>query len=339
MNQTEMNQTERTDRSGGELHVVLGAGQVGPRLAEALLARGHRVRVVRRGEAGPASPAIEWRRADLMDAAAAAAACEGAAVIYDCTNPAGYSAWNATLTPMRRGVTGAAARTGALLVSLDNLYAYGVPEGGVLTEDTPLRPRSAKGELRARLARELLEADARGELRATIARASDFFGPGAGAMSFYGEQFVRGLARGRRAFLLGDPDLPRSYSYVPDVVAGLAALGARPDLAAGKVFHLPVAWKRGSTRELVARVAAELGVRPRTMRIPRWVFRAAGPFARELGEVAEMIYQWETPYVLDDGRMTATFGLSATPVDAAMRETVLAAGLAPAISQAARAAR
>jgi hypothetical protein len=52
-----------------------------------------------------------------------------------------------------------------------------------------------------------------------------------------------------------------------------------------------------------------------------------------------MIYQWETPYVLDDGRMTATFGLSATPVDAAMRETALAAGLAPAISQAARAAR
>ena len=38
------------------LHVVLGAGQIGRKLADALRARGHRVRIVRRGET-PAPPA------------------------------------------------------------------------------------------------------------------------------------------------------------------------------------------------------------------------------------------------------------------------------------------
>jgi nucleoside-diphosphate-sugar epimerase len=313
----------RPDKS---IHVVLGAGQVGPRLAETLLASGHRVRMVRRGAIGESSDRLEWRRADLADPAAAVQACEGAAVIHDCTNPAHYGSWDQTLAPLRRSVREAAARTGAFLVSLDNLYVYGRPDG-LMTEDSAIQPCSAKGELRARLARELMEANAAGDLRATIGRASDFFGPGASTMSLYGERFLRGLARGRRAILLGDPDLPRSYSYVPDVAAGLATLGSRPDLAAGKVFHLPVAWKSGTTRELVGRMAAEIGVAPRALRVPRWAFRAVGLVSRDLGAVAEMIYQWEMPYVVDDTRFASTFGVSATPVDRAIRESVSAAGL------------
>jgi nucleoside-diphosphate-sugar epimerase len=310
------------------LHVVLGAGQVGVQLADILLGRGHRVRVVRRGEGGTARPGLEWRRADLADADAAAAACAGASVLYDCTNPANYGSWDRTLIPLRRGVLAAARRTGAFLVSLDNLYVYGRPDGP-LREELPMRPCSRKGELRARLVGELLDAHARGELRATVARASDFFGPGAAAMALYGDRFVRGLARGRAAIALGDPDLPRSYSYVPDVAAGLAVLGAHPGRAAGEVFHLPVAWKDGSTREFVARFAAELGARPRMMRIPRWFFRAAGLFSRQLGAMAEMIYQWETPYVVDDSRFTEAFAVRATPIEVAVRDTVRAAGLAP----------
>ena len=314
-------------RQQAELHVVLGSGQVGPRLAEILYDRGHRVRIVRRRPPGPAR--FQWAQADLTDVAAATAACAGASVIYDCTNPSGYGSWDETLAPLRRGVMEAAARNGAFLVSLDNLYAYGRPDGGTLTEDTPLRPCSAKGELRARLVRELLEAVGRGHLRATVARASDFFGPGASTMSLYGDRFVRGLARGKPAIVLGRPDLPRSYSYVPDVAAGMAALGERPTAANGGAFHLPVSWKTGTTRELVQQFAVELGVAPRTRRLPRWLFRAMGPFSRDLAAVAEMIYQWETPYIVDDTRFVTAFKLAATPAEVAIRESVEAAGFTP----------
>lgn len=151
------------------LHVVLGAGQVGPRLATHLV---QRVRVVRRGEGAPLE-GVEHVRADLTDRDQMARAAAGASVIYDTTNPARYSKWGELLAPLKAGVRNAAATSGAFLVSLDNLYAYGMPKGA-LTEETALRPTSDKGALRKRLFEELMERVDRGELRATVGRASDF---------------------------------------------------------------------------------------------------------------------------------------------------------------------
>ena len=62
----------------GELHVVLGAGQVGPRVAQALVERGHRVRVVRRTSTPLALAGVEGVSADVGDADAVAAGDAGA---------------------------------------------------------------------------------------------------------------------------------------------------------------------------------------------------------------------------------------------------------------------
>jgi nucleoside-diphosphate-sugar epimerase len=318
---------ENVSASDSQLHVVLGAGQVGPLLCERLLERGLRVRMVRRAAPGPARPGVEWAQAELSDPAAASAACAGAAVIYDCTNPSGYASWPRVLPPLKRGIRAAATRTGALLVQLDNVYMYGVPADGVLRESTPLAPSSEKGRLRAALSNELFEAVARGELRASVGRASDFFGPGAASMSVYGDGFLRTLARGRGAIAFGDPDLPRSYSYIPDVVNGLLLLGAQPERSAGRVFHLPVAWKAGSTREFIARFAAALGAHPRVLRLPPWLFSLAGLFSKDLGAMREMMYQWQAPFVVDDSLFEQTFGVGATPPELAIAESVRAAGL------------
>jgi hypothetical protein len=42
----------------------------------------------------------------------------------------------------------------------------------------------------------------------------------------------------------------------------------------------------------------------------------------EAGALAEMIYQWETPYRLDDSAFRAAFGVAATPMDRAVCETL-----------------
>lgn len=305
-----------------DLHVVLGAGQVGPRLAARLLEQGKRVRMVRRGAWGDEAPeGAERARADLSRVEEGVEACRGAAVIYDCTNPSGYGSWHETLPPLKLGILEVAKETGAFLVTLDNLYSYGRP-AGALDESTPMDPCSEKGELRARLANQFLEAAARGEVRGAIGRASDFFGPGAGKMSFYGDPTVRAIAAGWGAPVLGDPNLPRSYSYVPDVVRGLEVLGSNPELSDGKVFHLPVAHKSESSRALVERFAAELGVKARTYPLPRWFFRLAGIFSRDLGAMVEMLYQWEMPYVVDDSHFVQTFGVEATPIELAVRCSV-----------------
>src|SRR5579859_1957793 len=103
-----------------ELHVVLGAGQIGATLAQRLLARGKRVRQVRRGQpdAAAAASSVEWVPGDVSDPAFAAEAMRGAAVAYDCVNPS-YDEWPLLLPPLRRAVLEGAARSGAKLVKLD----------------------------------------------------------------------------------------------------------------------------------------------------------------------------------------------------------------------------
>jgi AAA ATPase domain len=80
---------------------------------------------------------VDWRAADAADPEAAADAAKGAAVIYQCLN-APYSQWPERFPPLQRGVLTAAERSGALLVSLENLYGYGPTGGQPMTEDLPL---------------------------------------------------------------------------------------------------------------------------------------------------------------------------------------------------------
>ncbi|HUK66589.1 MAG TPA: NAD-dependent epimerase/dehydratase family protein [Anaeromyxobacteraceae bacterium] len=300
------------------LHVIFGAGQIGRLLAAELLRLGLRVRQVRRGSGEPDRPGLEWARADLTNAESAAEAARGAAVIYDCTNPAEYHRWDRDLPPLKRTVRTAAARVGSRLVVLDCLYMYGRPTRTPFDEDEPMRPCSRKGELRAMLARELFEAHARGELRATSGRASDYFGPGI-ALALLGERAGQRLRSGKAVEMGGSPDMPHSYSYGPDVAHGLAVLGTHPE-ADGTAWHLPVAWQ-GTTRELVRALASELGVTARIRAVPDWLFRAAALVSPLLAAAAEMTYQWQVPYLLDDRRFRAAFGVEPTPAAEAVAET------------------
>lgn len=299
-----------------DLHVVLGAGQIGPLVAQQLLAQGARVRQVRRG-AGPGVPGAELVSGDLSDPSFAERALAGAAVVYHCVN-APYHQWVALLPPLQRAIVYGAAKAGAKLVVLDNLYLYGRPSGP-MTEDSPVAPCSRKGELRARLSLELFEAHARGDVRVAVGRASDFYGPGVTLAAVFGERFYQRLFRGQAGEVLGDPDAPHTYSYAPDVAAGLVALGAR-DEALGRSWHLPAAPAR-PTRETMEKLMAAAGMRPQVTTLPLWVLRVGGLFSPLLREVPEMAYQWRVPFVLDDARFRAAFGLSATPAGEAIAAT------------------
>jgi nucleoside-diphosphate-sugar epimerase len=298
------------------LHVVLGAGQIGTRIVERLLARGQRVRLVNRSSSPAARPNLELVRGDIRDLAFAADALRGARVVYDCMNPA-YHRWPAELLPIARGALHGAARAGARLVALDCLYMYGRPDQP-MREDTPLRPQSRKGALRVQLGELRLSAHQRGDVQVAIGRASDFFGA-ALPWSAWSDRFYSRVLAGKPAQCMGDPDQLHSYTYVDDVADALLVLGERAE-APGRVWHLPTAPAQ-STRALATRLGRELGLQVRLAQVPRWVMRTAGIFSPMLREVAEMMYQWEGPFVLDDSRFRATFGMAATPVETQVART------------------
>ena len=131
-----MSQKPREEPGIGEnrLHVVFGTGQVGNALAAHLAGMGMAVRAVSRHRP-PALAGVDWRAADAAEPEAAADAAKGASVIYQCLN-APYNQWPERFPPLQRGVLAAAERTGALLVSLENLYGYGPASAGGRCRDT-----------------------------------------------------------------------------------------------------------------------------------------------------------------------------------------------------------
>ena len=291
------------------LHVVFGAGQVGSQLVDRLLARGLRVRSVRRSPEAPRHAAHETMQADLYDREAAIRAAQGASVIYHCTN-ALYHQWPTQLPILYRHIAQAAAAAQARLIVLDNVYAVGAT--GTFDETTPEKPCSRKGRIRKRLADELRSLHQQGELSVTIGRASVFFGPGVENAALLHPRAISQLMAKKTVEVIGDIDQPHSWSYLPDVAEGLLQLGLHPELA-GQTYHLPVLPAQ-TGRSLLAALASELNVPLQTRRVPNWMLRLAGLFSPLMRELPEMQYQFENPFILSDARIRSLLPLAPTPL-------------------------
>lgn len=294
------------------MHVVFGAGQVGSGVAQALAARGGRVRVVRRGTTPV--PGAELASGDARDPAFVREVTAGASVVYHCMNPSAYrsATWEQEFPVLGAALLAAGKVNGFKLVCLDNLYGYG-PVEGTRTEDTPMAATGRKGRVRV----EWDEALRTSGVRWASGRAGDFFGPGVGDQSLFSPRLVKGLAEGRAAWLVGDPSAPHAFGYVPDVVAGLVALGASD---AEGVWHLPT--HTLPPAELVRGLAAALGRTATVHALPGWLLTAVGPFVPLLGELRETFYQWDRPFLVDDSRFRARFPGVGVSTAQALAETV-----------------
>jgi nucleoside-diphosphate-sugar epimerase len=300
------------------LHVVFGTGQVGNALAAHLAGLGMAVRAVSRHRP-PALAGVDWRAADATDSGAAADAAKGASVVYQCLN-APYTQWPERFPPLQRGVLAAAERDGALLVSLENLYGYGPTGGGPMTEDLPLAAVTVKGRARAAMTAEVLAAAAAGRVRFAIGRASDFFGPGVTQGSTLGERVFGNALAGRRADFIGNPGLPHTYSYVPDIAAGLATLGTDAR-ATSQVWHLPGP-ATVTIRALLDLVAGQVGHPVAIRSVPKLAVRTLALVNPTMRELAEMSYEFDQPFVLDTSKYESTFGAAGTPLATAIAATV-----------------
>jgi nucleoside-diphosphate-sugar epimerase len=290
------------------LHVIVGKGPVGSTTAELLVAAGHQVRVLSRS-GGTSTDQVEHRQVDAADADAVTANAGGAATIYNAVNPP-YHRWATDWPPVAAGLLAAAERTGAVLVTMGNLYGYGRPTGP-MTPGSPLAATDTKGRVRARMWADALAAHEAGRARVTEARAADFVGPQVPADHSHLMRQLPALRAGRRAWIIGDPDVPRGWSYLPDVAATLVTLGT-DERALGRAWHVPSAIR--TQRQALTDLAAALGrPEPRVSSVPWWALRALGVGMPLMREVVDVKHQFDQPYVIDAGSTTATFGLTATP--------------------------
>ncbi len=301
-----------------ELHVVFGAGPVGLATVRALLRRNHRVRVVSRsGKLPPTFEGVEVVAADALNPVQAREVVKGAHVVYQCAQSA-YTRWPRDFPPLQRAILNATAEAGAKLVLADNLYMYGEVHGPI-HEDLPYAAATRKGKVRAAMAEEALAAHQEGRVRVAVGRASDFYGPFV-LESALGERVFKPLLKGKSAQLGGDIDLRHSYTFIHDFGEALAILGERQE-ADAQAWHVPNAEAR-STRELVSQAFAIADKKPKMSSAGRTAMRLIGLFNPGARESVEMMYAYEKPYVVDDGKFKRAFGDISTPFEEGLEQTL-----------------
>jgi nucleoside-diphosphate-sugar epimerase len=301
-----------------ETNIIFGTGPIGLAVMHELLEKKKKVVMVNKRNQVSLPEEVKLIQADATDPRKTSEICKNATVVYNCTN-APYDRWADLLLPLHSSILEGAASAGAKLVVMDNLYMYGEPDGKPLTEDTPHRPTTRKGKIRAHMSEDLFEAHDKGKVRATSGRAADYFGPGA-PLSSLGEQVFYPACQGKAATLLGKVDLPHSYTFVPDIGKALVILGEKEE-ALGQTWHIPSP-ETMTTREVINLIYQNSGYSPKIRTVPSFLVKLLGLFNSTFREIGEMVYEYEKPFVMDDSKFKQTFGMNPVPMEQAIKETV-----------------
>lgn len=299
-------------------HLVVGAGPVGSTTAVRLADIGHRVTVLSRSGKGPAHPGVDLVVGDANDPDTLARHLDGSGALVNAANPP-YHRWPQDWPPLHRAMCAASERTGALLVVMDNLYAFGAGAAMPMREDSPLHPTGHKGAVRAEMATSLMEAHAAGRLRAAIVRASDFYGPGVRTSAF-ADRVVPQVIAGKKVSLLGSLDVPHVVSYMPDVAATIAAVITRPH-AAGHTWLVPNS-PAVTQRQVVEAFARAAGTTVKVSAVPRIAITVGGLVVPLFRELKETWYQFTEPWTTDSTRTETELGVAPTSLDEGAAATV-----------------
>jgi nucleoside-diphosphate-sugar epimerase len=298
---------------------ILGAGgAISNELVKLLAAQQTPFRLVGRKPQKVAG-AAEVVIADLTDREQTIRAVAGSSVVHLLVGlKYDYQLWVEAWPRMMANTIEACQRANAKLIFFDNVYMYGNVDGA-MTEETPFNPCSKKGELRAKIALEVIEAWRAGHLTAMIARSADFYGP-ATRNSVASVLVFEPLAKGKTASWLANAAVPHSFTYTIDAARSLVTL-AESDAAWNQTWHVPTAPQPPTGKEFIAMAAREFGVAPKYRVLRRPLVKIVGFFDSNVRESYEMLYQNDSPYIFDSSKFAKVFGDAGTPYAEGIRTT------------------
>lgn len=305
---------------------ILGAGGViANHLVPFLAAQNKPFRIVSRS-ARPTPGAAESLAADITDRDQTIRAVAGSSVVlllvglkYD------HKLWADQWPRIMANTIEASKRAGAKLLFFDNVYMYG-RVSGPMTESTPFNPCSRKGEIRTQIATTLLNEMKAGSLTALIARSADFYGP-ATATGIANVLVFDAWAKNQKASWLVNDFVPHSLTYTPDAARALLTL-AESDSAWNQTWHLPTAPNPPTGREFIMAAAQAMNRAPLYRVLNRPMIKTFGWFKPAVGELYEMLYQYDSPYLFDSSKFTRAFGFPGTPYADGIRATAASYGTA-----------
>ncbi|MEB0261298.1 MULTISPECIES: NAD-dependent epimerase/dehydratase family protein [unclassified Mucilaginibacter] len=300
------------------MHTILGAGgPVANALTNEFLKNHEPVRLVSRRPVDIQGNNLTWRKADLLDYKQVQEAAQGSTVIYLCAGLV-YDAdiWREQWPIVIQNVINVTKENNARLIFFDNVYMYGLVNGP-MKEDTPYRPISEKGKVRAAIADTIMKEVNAGTLNATIARAPDFYGT-TSTNAFLDMMVLSKYAKKQIAQWMGDPNKLHNFIYIPDAGRAMYLLGQHPE-SDNQIWHLPTApvMKGQQFLELAARI---YGVKPKFMRVRKFMLWILGLFDKLIAGTVEMYYQTDHDYIFNSDKFEKAFNFKPTSYEDGIKE-------------------
>lgn len=263
----------------GRTLVTGGAGFIGSNLVDALLERGHDVRVLDNFSTGDrrnlmhVAAAIEIVEGDMRSFERAITAVRGCdLVLHQGALPSVPRSVRDPLTSNDTNATGtlnillAAREMGVQrVVYASSSSCYGLTPGDIKREDMPVAPLSPygvskfSGEAYCRSFTEVYG------LETVALRYFNVFGPRQNPVSEYAAvipNFIAAALLGERATIYGDGEQARDFTYIDNVIAANLAAATVPGIA-GEVFNIACG-RRSTINELVAAISDIAGTEIQT---------------------------------------------------------------------------
>jgi nucleoside-diphosphate-sugar epimerase len=302
------------------LHTILGAnGSIANELVPILISNNEKVRLISR-KPKPVKGA-ETVAADATNYDEVLKAVQGSDIVYLLIGlDYNINVWREKWPKIMRNAIDACKAVNAKLIFFDNVYMYG-KTNTAMTEETPFKPVSKKGKVRAEIATALLDEMKAGNIQALIARAADFYGPNAGAKSVIGVLAFDKLLKGKTPQTFVNADLPHSYTYTTDAAKALYIL-SQHDEAFGQTWHVPTTSPALTSREFINLIANETTGTKKIQVIPKLMIKMISWFNPLMKELYEMLYQNEYTYVFDSTKFDKAFNFTPTSYQQGVKETI-----------------
>ncbi|MGH2646028.1 MAG: NAD-dependent epimerase/dehydratase family protein, partial [Ginsengibacter sp.] len=181
---------------------------------------------------------------------------------------------------------------------------------GAMTEATPYNPISKKGELRAKLATQLMQEAQAGNITAIIARAADFYGPNCKTSVLNTLVFDK-MAKGKKAQWMGNDKALHSFTFTPDCGNAIWLLSQKED-AWNQVWHMPTVAPPLTGKQIIHIAANFFNASEKHSLISGGMIGMLGIFIRIMYEMKEMFYQYDSDYIFDSSKFNTTFSFTPT---------------------------
>jgi len=287
------------------MQTILGSsGIIGKELAKVLPQYTNKIRLVSRNPK-KINESDELFTANLFNADETMKAVENSEVVY-LTVGLQYdkNVWRTQWPPLMKNVIDACKKHNSKLVFFDNVYSYGRVNGW-MTEESPAKPDSEKGKVRAELNEMIVKEIKQGNLKAIIAKAADFYGPET-PLSFVNIMVFENFKKGKKAQWFIDVNKKHSFAYTPDAGKGTAILG-NTGSAYNQIWHLPSNRNVLTGKEFIELAAKAMGAKPDYTVVKKWMVRVLGLFIKEIKESVEMLYQNDSDYLFDSTKFEKAF--------------------------------